>query len=68
MQKLEKNNEQSLRYLKTNRRTTDRQGRLIRTPSEEPGIQNDKKVAVESIKKGCGIYSCPGKLLLQVND
>ena len=43
MQKLEKNNERSLRYLKTDQRrdgprTTD-QRRLLRTPSGKPGVQ-----------------------------
>ena len=43
MQKLEKTNEQSLRYLKTDTRTDGRthgQGRLLRTPSGKPGVQN----------------------------
>ena len=49
--KLEKNNERTLRYLKTDGRTdgptdgrtdqrTDGQGRLLKTPSGEPGVQN----------------------------
>ena len=41
--KLEKTNEQSLRYLKTDGHTdgrTDGQGRLLRTPSGKPGVQN----------------------------
>ena len=37
--KLEKTNEQSLRYLKTDTHT-DGQGRLLRTPSGKPGVQN----------------------------
>ena len=43
--KLEKNNEWSLRYLKTdhgrtNGPRTNGQGRLLRTPSGKPGVQN----------------------------
>ena len=40
--KLEKTNEQSLRYLKTDGHTHGRthgQGRLLRTPSGKPGVQ-----------------------------
>ena len=44
--KLEKNNKRSLRYSKTDRRTTDQrtdgQGRLLRTPSGKPKVQNGK--------------------------
>ena len=39
--KFEKNNEQSLRYLKTDHGRTNGQGRLLRTPSGKPGVQND---------------------------
>ena len=43
--KLEKSLERSLRYLKTGHglttdRWTNRQGRLLRTPSDKPGVQN----------------------------
>ena len=39
--KLEKTNEQSLRYLKTDRWTTEHgQGWLLRTPSAKPRVQN----------------------------
>ena len=39
--KLEKTNERSLRYLKTDHGRTDQgQGRLLRTPSGKPGVQN----------------------------
>ena len=42
MQKLEKINERSLRYLKTDHGPrTDGQGQLLRTPSGKPGVQND---------------------------
>ena len=46
MQKTRKTNEQSLRYLKTDTRThthtdTHGQGRLLRTPSGKPGVQNE---------------------------
>ena len=43
MQKLGKNNEQSLRYLKTDGPTNgprDEQGRLLSTPSGKPRVQN----------------------------
>ena len=41
--KLEKTNERSLRYLKTDTQTdgpTHGQGRLLRTPSDKPEVQN----------------------------
>ena len=43
--KLEKTNEPSLRYLKTDQQTTDRQkeksqGQILRTPSGKPGVHN----------------------------
>ena len=41
--KLEKSWEGSLRYLKTDRRTTDGHGWLHRTPSDKPGVQNGYK-------------------------
>ena len=52
--KLEKTNERSLRYLKTDTRTDTRtdghtdgrthgQGRLLRTPSDKPGVQHIKR-------------------------
>ena len=49
MQKVEKTNERSLRYLKTDTRTHGRtdtrthgQGRLLRTPTGNPGVQNNE--------------------------
>ena len=41
MQKIRKTNERSLRYLKTHQQTNG-QGRLLRTPSREPWVQNMK--------------------------
>ena len=43
MQKFGKTNERSPRYLKTDEWTTDIQGRLLRTPSGEPGVQNETR-------------------------
>merc|ERR1719494_225858 len=54
--KLEKTNERSLRYLKTDTRTdghthgrTHGQGRLLRTPSGKPGVQNKMTAAIQII-------------------
>ena len=46
MRKIRKrNNERSLSYLKTDGPRTDGQGRLLRTPSQEPGVQDIFKKA-----------------------
>ena len=45
--KLDKTNELSLRYLKTDTHTDRRthgQGRLLRTPTGKPGVQNSKEI------------------------
>ena len=42
MQKIKKTNEQYLRYLKTDR-WTHGQGRLLRTPTGKPEVQNERK-------------------------
>ena len=46
---LEKTNERSPRYLKADhRQTTDHgQGRLLRSPSGKPGVQNDKPLILQ---------------------
>ena len=43
--KIEKTNEQSLRYLKTDTQTGG-QGLLLRTPSGKPGVENELKVTL----------------------
>ena len=53
--KLEKTNERSLRYLKTDGpqttdQRTDGQGRLLRTPSGERGVQNMDQIHQTLIK------------------
>ena len=54
--KLEQINEWSLRYLKTDKHTHKRthgQGRLLRTPSGKPGVQNKNDHAEFKCEEGC---------------
>ena len=46
MQKLEKSLELSLRYLKTDQRTDNGQGQLLRTPSCKPGVQHHTRASI----------------------
>ena len=67
MQKIRKTKELSLRYLKTDQRTdgprTNGQGRLLRTPSGKPGVQNTKSespsVTHPHVKSNSTISSFP---------